>query len=42
MIERADPDYSTSAREITDITIVAEREPPAVGRVPARRSARST
>ena len=26
VIERADPDYSTSAREITDITIVAERE----------------
>jgi DEAD/DEAH box helicase domain-containing protein len=25
-IEPADPDYSTSAREITDITIVAERE----------------
>ena len=25
-IEAADPDYSTSAREITDITIVQERE----------------
>jgi DEAD/DEAH box helicase domain-containing protein len=26
VIERAEPDYSTSAREITDITVVAERE----------------
>ena len=26
MIDRADPDYSTTAREITDITIVQERE----------------
>ena len=26
VVERADPDYSTSAREITDITIVGERE----------------
>jgi DEAD/DEAH box helicase domain-containing protein len=26
VIERAEPDYSTSAREVTDITIVAERE----------------
>lgn len=26
VIERADPDYSTSAREITDISIVQERE----------------
>jgi len=26
VIERADPDYSTSAREVTDISIVAERE----------------
>jgi DEAD/DEAH box helicase domain-containing protein len=26
VIERAEPDYSTSAREVTDITIVAERD----------------
>ena len=26
VMERAEPDYSTSAREVTDITIVAERE----------------
>jgi len=26
VIERAEPDYSTSAREVTDISIVAERE----------------
>ena len=35
VIEPADPDYSTSAREITDITIVAEREHRRLGRVPA-------
>ena len=34
-IEAADPPYSTSAREITDITIVAEREHRTLGRVPA-------
>ena len=26
VVERAEPDYSTSAREITDITVLAERE----------------
>ena len=31
VIERADPDYSTSAREITDISIVSEREHEAWG-----------
>ena len=35
VIARADPDYTTSAREITDITVVQERDPPDVGRVPA-------
>ncbi len=34
LVEAADPDYSTSAREITDIAIVAEREHTAWG--PAR------
>ena len=32
IIERADPDYSTSAREITDIRILAEREHETWGR----------
>ena len=39
---RADPDYSTSAREITDIAILAERERSPLGRLPAHASARST
>ena len=42
VIGRADPDYSTTAREITDITIVAEREHRRVGRVPAVVRGRST
>ena len=32
----ADPDYSTSAREITDIEILAERDGGVVGRGPAQ------
>lgn len=32
VIERAEPDHTTSAREVTDITIVAEREHTAWGR----------
>ena len=35
VIERAEPDYSTSAREITDISIVREREHQPLGRLPA-------
>ena len=38
---RADPDYSTSAREVTDIAILAEREHARLGRGPAVASARS-
>ena len=39
MVDRADPDYSTSAREVTDIEILAERERPSLGRGPAAASA---